>query len=276
LDRFGHFSVASAKLALDDAGIDLAREDRERIGTTMGSALGGAAYAEGQFAIFVKEGIDRVDPMLALNVFVGSSSCNIAIELGLMGPNHTNGMSCASGTIGIGEGFRLIRDDYADAMVCGGVEAPLECDVIRVPPRWRILATMNVFDKNLLFEMSYALMRRFAFVEVSSPSDETFDRLLDGPGAIVKRLLPLRAYRDLGPAVYLDAARFAARRAADGPTESRLVYEIFYTFFLPQFEGMDDTRASALYRLMAAMLEPAEQAEAQRTIMEVLGVDVLP
>jgi DNA polymerase III delta prime subunit len=162
------------------------------------------------------------------------------------------------------------------AIVPFGVEAPLECDVIRVPPRWRILATMNVFDKNLLFEMSYALMRRFAFIEVASPSAETFDKLLDGPGAIVKRLLPLRTYRDLGPAVYLDAARFAARRAADGPTESRLMYEIFYTFFLPQFEGMDDTRASALYRLMASMLDPPEQAEAQRTIMEVLGVDVLP
>ncbi|MEY2464929.1 MAG: 5-methylcytosine-specific restriction enzyme [Acidimicrobiaceae bacterium] len=162
------------------------------------------------------------------------------------------------------------------AIVPFGVEAPLECDVIRVPPRWRIIATMNVFDKNLLFEMSYALMRRFAFVEVSSPSPEVFEKLLEGPGSIVRRLLPLRAYRDLGPAVYLDAARFAARRAADGPTESRLLYETFYAFFLPQFEGMDDTRASALYRTMAAMLEPPEQAEAQRTIMEVLGVDVLP
>jgi energy-coupling factor transporter ATP-binding protein EcfA2 len=162
------------------------------------------------------------------------------------------------------------------AIVPFGVDAPLECDVIRVPPRWRILATMNVFDKNLLFEMSYALMRRFAFVEVSSPTVEVFERLLEGPGAIVKRLLPLRSYRDLGPAVYLDAARFAARRAADGPTESRLLYETFYAFFLPQFEGMDDTRASALYRTMASMLEPTEQAEAQRTIMEVLGVDVLP
>jgi energy-coupling factor transporter ATP-binding protein EcfA2 len=162
------------------------------------------------------------------------------------------------------------------AIVPFGVEAPLECDVIRVPPRWRIIATMNVFDKNLLFEMSYALMRRFAFVEVSSPSPEVFEKLLEGPGSIVRRLLPLRAYRDLGPAVYLDAARFAARRAADGPTESRLLYETFYAFFLPQFEGMDDTRASALYRTMASMLEPPEQAEAQRTIMEVLGVDVLP
>ena len=111
---------------------------------------------------------------------------------------------------------------------------------------------------------------------MTSPPDEVFDRLLEGPGSIVRRLLPLRQYRDLGPAVYLDAARFAARRATDGVTESRLLYETFYAFFLPQFEGMDDARASALYRTVAQTLEPDEQSEAQRTIMEVLGVDVIP
>lgn len=125
LDRFGHFSVACARLAIADAELDLAREDRERIGAMMGSALGGVGYAEEQFGIFLKEGIERVEPQLALNVFVGAASCNVAIEFGLQGPNSTNGMSCASGTIGIGDAFRLIRDDYADAMLCGGIEAPL-------------------------------------------------------------------------------------------------------------------------------------------------------
>jgi 3-oxoacyl-[acyl-carrier-protein] synthase II len=125
LDRFGHFSVACARLAIEDANLDLTKENRERIGATMGSALGGVGYAEEQFGIFLKEGIDRVEPTLALNVFVGAASCNVAIEFGLMGPNSTNGMSCASGTIGVGDAFRLIRDDYADAMLCGGVEAPL-------------------------------------------------------------------------------------------------------------------------------------------------------
>jgi 3-oxoacyl-[acyl-carrier-protein] synthase II len=125
LDRFGHFSVACAKLAIEDAGLDLATENRERIGATMGSALGGVGYAEEQFGIFLTRGIGQVEPTLALNVFVGAASCNIAIEFGLMGPNSTNGMSCASGTIGVGDAFRLIRDDYADAMLCGGVEAPL-------------------------------------------------------------------------------------------------------------------------------------------------------
>jgi len=125
LDRFGHFAVASARLAIEDAALDVAKEDRERIGATMGSALGGVGYAEEQFGIFLKDGIDRVEPQLALNVFVGAASCNVAIEFGLQGPNSTNGMSCASGTIGVGDAFRLIRDDYADAMVCGGAEAPL-------------------------------------------------------------------------------------------------------------------------------------------------------
>ena len=124
--------------------------------------------------------------------------------------------------------------------------------------------------------MSYALMRRFAFVEVTSPSEEVFSSLLEGPGAVARRLLPLRTFRDLGPAVYLDAARFAARRLNDNVTESRLLYEMFYAFFLPQFEGMDDARASALYRMVAQVLQPAEQAEARRTIIEVLGVDVIP
>jgi energy-coupling factor transporter ATP-binding protein EcfA2 len=157
------------------------------------------------------------------------------------------------------------------SLVPPGVEAPDETDVIRLPAAWRILATMNVFDKNLLFEMSYALMRRFAFVEVTSPSDQDYEELLEGPGDIVRELLVLRRYRDLGPAVYLDAARFAERRSKDQPSRSRLVYEIFYAYFLPQFEGIDDEQAVALYSSMAELLDEDERAEARRTIGEVLG-----
>jgi 3-oxoacyl-[acyl-carrier-protein] synthase II len=125
LERFGQFSVACAMQAVQDAHIDLATEDRERIGAMMGSALGGLSFAEGQLGVFLNEGIKAVDPTLALNVFTGAASCNIAIELGVQGPNNTNGMSCASGTIAIGEAFRAIRDDYADVMLAGAAEAPL-------------------------------------------------------------------------------------------------------------------------------------------------------
>ncbi len=125
LDRYGHFSVAASQMAITDAGIDLAKEDRDKIGSTMGSALGGLQFAENQLDLYLREGIRSVDPMLALCVFGGAASCNIAIELRVTGPNSTNSMSCASGTIAVGEGFRAIRDGYADVMVTGGAEAPL-------------------------------------------------------------------------------------------------------------------------------------------------------
>jgi 3-oxoacyl-[acyl-carrier-protein] synthase II len=125
LDRFGQFSVVAARQALDDARIDLAAENRDRIGAMMGSALGGVAYAEEQLGLFLSQGLRAVEPMLALTVFGGSSSCNIAIEFGVRGPNSTNAMSCASGTIAVGEAFRQVRDGYADVMIAGAAEAPL-------------------------------------------------------------------------------------------------------------------------------------------------------
>lgn len=125
LDRFGQFSVVAAKMALDDANLDLSKEDKERVGANMGTALGGVSYAEGQLAVYMTQGLRAVDASLALTVFGGASSCNIAIELGAMGPNSTNAMSCASGTIAIGDAFRQIRDGYADVMIAGGAEAPL-------------------------------------------------------------------------------------------------------------------------------------------------------
>jgi 3-oxoacyl-[acyl-carrier-protein] synthase II len=125
LDRFGQFTVACGRLAIEDSGLNLAAEDLERVGSMMGSALGGVGFAEEQFAVFMNEGIKNVAVTLATNVFAGAASCNIAIEFGAQGPNSTNAMSCASGTMAIGEGFRQIRDGYADVMICGGVEAPL-------------------------------------------------------------------------------------------------------------------------------------------------------
>jgi 3-oxoacyl-[acyl-carrier-protein] synthase II len=125
LDRYAHLTLASARLAVEDSELRLEAEDRERIGSMMGSALGGVGYAEEQFLVFKHQGIKSVSATLATNVFAGSASCNVAIEFGAQGPNSTNAMSCASGTMAIGEGFRQIRDGYADVMICGGAEAPL-------------------------------------------------------------------------------------------------------------------------------------------------------
>jgi 3-oxoacyl-[acyl-carrier-protein] synthase II len=125
LDRFGQFSISAARLALADARVDFAKEDRDRAGAMMGTALGGVAYAESQYRRYLEGGPRNVDPALALTVFAGAASCNLAIEFGITGPNATNGMSCASGTMAVGDAFRAIRRGEADLMLAGGAEAPL-------------------------------------------------------------------------------------------------------------------------------------------------------
>lgn len=124
-DRFAQFGVAATQLALADAELDPKREDSERIGSSMGTALAGVARAEVEHANYMRGGLREVDPSLALAVFGGAASCNVAIEFGISGPNTTNGMSCASGSMAIGDGFRSIVRGDADIMLSGGTEAPL-------------------------------------------------------------------------------------------------------------------------------------------------------
>lgn len=124
-ERYAQFSIAASRLALEDASMDPAAEDPERVGVLMGSALGGVAYGENQFTDYVHKGVRGVDPMLALAVFNGAASCNVAIEFGFSGPNSTNGMSCASGAIAVGDAWRAIRLGEADVVLAGGVETPL-------------------------------------------------------------------------------------------------------------------------------------------------------
>lgn len=125
LDRYSQFSLSATRLALEDAALDTRTENPDRIGTMMGTALGGIATAEREHGRYLEGGIRAVNPALALMVFAGAASCNIAIEFGFTGPNSTNGMSCASGTIAIGDAFRAIRRGDADVMLAGGAEAPL-------------------------------------------------------------------------------------------------------------------------------------------------------
>lgn len=126
LDRYAQFAVASAKLALNDAGLECSREKPQaHIGVSFGTALGGVCKAEEQYIRFLKKGARGVQPTLALQVFGGSAHSNIAIDFGLRGVGTTNSNSCASGTVSVGEALRYIRDGFVDIVVAGGAEAPL-------------------------------------------------------------------------------------------------------------------------------------------------------
>ena len=164
-------------------------------------------------------------------------------------------------------------------------------DQLVVPDAWRIIATMNVFDKSLLYEMSYALMRRFAFIEVPSPDDSPdgdFHQLIDAAAvddggeyvataaSTAKTLMKVRRVKDIGPASYIDIARFAAKwleePAADDSGE--LAWEAFYSFLLPQFEGVDEREGRDLYRILISIVSQTDSNTRliKGTLKSVLGV----
>lgn len=125
LDRYSQFAVVAAKGAVEDAGLEIGETECERAGVYLGSALGGLSFAEEQHTAFGSGGLRSVDPILALSVFGAAASANVAMALGLHGPNMTNANSCASGALAIGQAFDLIRLGGTDFMLAGGSEAPL-------------------------------------------------------------------------------------------------------------------------------------------------------
>jgi 3-oxoacyl-[acyl-carrier-protein] synthase II len=204
LERFGTFSIACAMQAIEDARINLAAENRERVGTMMGSALGGLSFAEEQLGVFLNQGIKYVDPTLALNVFTGAASCNIAIELGVQGPNSTNGMSCASGTVAIGDAFRAIRDDYADVMLAGAAEAPLAPLCFGAFSIIRAMSTRNDDPAG-----------------ASRPFDKDRDGFVMGEGAAVLVLEELERAKARGARVYAEVVGFGMSNDAHHMTAPR-------------------------------------------------------
>jgi 3-oxoacyl-[acyl-carrier-protein] synthase II len=170
----------------------------------MGTALGGIGYAESQLAVFLQRGLREVDATLALSVFGGASSCNIAIELGVMGPNSTNAMSCASGTIAIGDAFRQIRDGYADVMIAGGAEAPLAPLCFGAFSLIRAMSTRNEEP-----EMA------------SRPFDKDRDGFVMGEGAAVLILEEYERAEARGARIYAEVAGYGTTNDAHHMTAPR-------------------------------------------------------
>ncbi|HWY40299.1 MAG TPA: beta-ketoacyl-ACP synthase II [Chthoniobacterales bacterium] len=192
LDRYAQFSVASAKLALDDAGIEYSHDKpNDRVGVSFGTALGGICKAEEQYIRFLKKGARGVQPTLAVQVFGGSAHSNIAIDFGFRGVGTTNSNSCASGTVSVGEALRYIRDDFVDVVVAGGAEAPLTT------------ITIGAFD--IIKTMSRNPDPQLA----SRPFDKLRDGFVMGEGAASLVLEELEHARARGAKIYAEVLGYS-------------------------------------------------------------------
>ncbi|MBV9107244.1 MAG: beta-ketoacyl-ACP synthase II [Verrucomicrobia bacterium] len=122
-DRFAQLAMASAKLAIEDSGIDLARVDRTRYGVLVGSGIGGLKSLEDQHTALMNKGPSRVSPFMVPMMIVNMAGGLISMEYGLEGPNYSIVTACATAANSIGEAWRMIRYGDADGFLAGGSEA---------------------------------------------------------------------------------------------------------------------------------------------------------
>jgi 3-oxoacyl-[acyl-carrier-protein] synthase II len=120
LDRNVLFALSAAKEALADAGVN--GFNPERVGIVVGCCIGGFSELMRQHEILKDRGPDRVSPNFLPNILVDSPSGQIAIELGIRGPNYAVVSACATGSHAIGEASELIQNGHADAVLAGGTE----------------------------------------------------------------------------------------------------------------------------------------------------------
>ncbi|MCX5812183.1 MAG: beta-ketoacyl-ACP synthase II [Proteobacteria bacterium] len=125
MDLFIQYALAASKVAVEDAGLDMSKEDAERIGVVVGTGLGGLPTIEKYHSVLLERGPSRITPFFIPMLIANEAPGHIAIQYGMKGPNLSIVTACATGSHSIGEASRIIQYGDADVMVAGGTEANL-------------------------------------------------------------------------------------------------------------------------------------------------------
>lgn len=125
MDSYTQFSMAAAKLALEDSKLDLENFDRERVGVFVGSGIGGMETLHNQYEKLFDKGPSRISPFFIPMMIANMAAGQIAIALKIHGPSACIVTACASGTNAIGDAYKIIQSGEADVMFAGGAEAAI-------------------------------------------------------------------------------------------------------------------------------------------------------
>lgn len=125
MDLFIQFALAGTKIAMEDSGLDMSKEDAERVGVVVGTGLGGLPTLEKYHSVYLERGPGRISPFFIPMLIANEAPGHIAIQYGIKGPNLCIVTACATGAHSIGDACRIIQYGDADVMVAGGCEANL-------------------------------------------------------------------------------------------------------------------------------------------------------
>ena len=123
MEPFAQYAVAAAKEAMEQAGLDMSKEDPYRVGCSIGSGIGSLQVVEKEYTKLVEKGPNRVNPLMVPMMISNMAAGNVSIQLGLKGKCTNVVTACATGTNCIGDALRAIQYGDADVMFAGGTES---------------------------------------------------------------------------------------------------------------------------------------------------------
>lgn len=193
MDRFTQFAVAAATMAIQDAGLDKAKVDPDRVGIIVGSGIGGLSTIEEEHSVLKERGARRVSPFLIPRLITNIAPGEIAIRFGFTGPNYAVSSACATSNHAIGDALRLLRYGDADAIVAGGSEAAITALGYAGFCSARTLSTRNDAPE-----------------KASRPFDKNRDGFVMGEGAGIVVLETLEHAQARGARIYAELAGYGA------------------------------------------------------------------
>lgn len=192
-DRYTQFGFIAAKQAFKDSGLDMTKEDGDRVGVIIGSGIGGMKTYEDQLKNLFDKGPRKVSPFTIPSLIGNMCSGLFAIEIGARGPNFGVVSACATATHALGEAMHVIRRGDADIMIAGGAEAAITPFAVASFCSMKAMSTRNDDPKH-----------------ASRPFDLGRDGFIMGEGAGILVLESLEHAQKRGAKIYCEVAGYAA------------------------------------------------------------------
>jgi len=187
MDRFIHFGIAAAAMAMEDSGLKIDENNAPRVGVYVGAGMGGLPAIEHYHKVLLEKGPRKITPFFIPMLIINLAAGQISIRFGAKGPNSAPATACATGSHAIGDAFKVIQRGDADAMIAGGTES--------------VITAMGIGGFNAMKALS---TRNNEPEKASRPFDRDRDGFVMGEGAGIVILEELRHAQQRGAQIYAE------------------------------------------------------------------------
>jgi 3-oxoacyl-[acyl-carrier-protein] synthase II len=191
MDVFIQYAIAASQFALADSGLEITKDNGERVGVFIGSGIGGFATIEREHAVLLESGPRRISPFFIPAIIINLASGQVSIRTGAKGPNSATATACSASAHAIGDAMKIIERGDADAMIAGGTEAAVTPMGVGGFAAMRALSTRNDEPQR-----------------ASRPFDKNRDGFVVGEGSGVLVLEALESARARGGRIYAELSGY--------------------------------------------------------------------